>query len=92
MRTLCAARVIRLRVLCGPCPDHLRYHDGEHVFDGDILYVDASKFSDGIHIKPQHLDEVRQALVNRLGPTPSPGVPAGKAAASSGARVAVLAS
>lgn len=66
MRTLCAARGVRLRVLPGPCPDTYRFADTAGIYDGEIFYVDRRKFFDGIHIRPQYLDEVRGELTRRF--------------------------
>ena len=80
MRALCAARGIRLRVVCGPCPDTYRFADTAGIYDGPIFYVDHHKFSDGVHIRPEHLDAVRADLIARFGldarPTPRTGTAA----------------
>ena len=64
MRTLCAERGVRLRVIPGPCPDTYRFADTLGLYDGEIFYVDHRKFADGIHIRPEHLDAVRRELVS----------------------------
>jgi hypothetical protein len=63
MRALCRARGVQLRVFPGPCPDTYRFADTEGVYDADILYVDHTKYSDGVHIKPEYLDEVRARVL-----------------------------
>jgi hypothetical protein len=70
MRALCRDRGVRLRVLPGPCPDTYRFHDPQRVYDADLLYVDHTKFSDGTHIRPEYLAEVRAQLMASHGLEP----------------------
>ena len=65
MRTLCASRGVLLRIVPGPCPDTYRFADTAGIYDGEIFYVDHNKFSDGIHIRREHLDAVRAELMKR---------------------------
>ena len=65
IRTACAARGVRLRIVPGPCPDTYRFADTAGIYDGPIYYVDHRKFSDGVHVRREHLDEVRAELKSR---------------------------
>jgi hypothetical protein len=67
MKTLCAGRNIRLRILPGPCPDTARHHDAERLYDADFFYVGANRFSDTVHLRPQDLDQVRRDWIRRFG-------------------------
>src|SRR5204863_127931 len=61
------ARGVRLRILPGPCPDTYRFTDTEHLYDADIFYVDHTKFSDGVHLRPEYMSEVRAELLRAFG-------------------------
>ena len=67
MRALCAGKGVRLRVLPGPTPDDQRYADTAGIYDGAIGYFDAAKFIDGIHMKAEHLADVRGEWMGRFG-------------------------
>jgi hypothetical protein len=79
LRTLCAQQGVRLRVLPGPCPDTYRFTDTAGIYEGEIFYVDHTWFSDGVHIKREHLDEVRAELLRRYPPPLSGSSPPGPA-------------
>jgi hypothetical protein len=74
MRLLCREKGVRLRVLPGPCVTPPRYFDNKGIYDGKFLYVDESILSDGTHVKPELLEEVRTRVmtVHGLDPAISP--------------------
>ena len=64
---LCQSRGVTLRVLPGPVPDTRRYRDPHAVYDRDVLHVDAAKFLDETHVRPEHLSEVRAEVIAAYG-------------------------
>lgn len=63
IRTLCGSRGITLRVLPGPVRDSHRYRDPHGVYTAGFLYIEASKFLDDTHVRPEHLGEVRARVI-----------------------------
>jgi hypothetical protein len=77
MRSACREKGIRLRVLPGPCVSPPRYHDDKGIYDGPFVCVDESILSDGTHVKPQYLEQVRAQVmaVHGLDPGIAPNAP-----------------
>jgi len=71
MRSLCREKGVRLRVLPGPCVTPPRYFDNKGIYDGQFVYVDESILSDGTHVKPQYLEQVRTEVMTVHGLDPA---------------------
>jgi hypothetical protein len=71
MRALCREKGVRLRVLPGPCVTPPPYQDDNGIYDGQFVYVDEAIVSDGTHVKPQFLEQVRAQVMSIHGLDPS---------------------
>jgi hypothetical protein len=65
MRELCIKRHAALHVLPCPCSDARPISDPGGVYDEAILYVEAAKFADRIHLRNKFIDEVRKEMIER---------------------------
>jgi hypothetical protein len=65
MRELCMNRHATLHVLPCPCSDANPISDSGSVYDQPILYVEAGKFADRIHLRNKFIDEVRKEMIER---------------------------